>query len=167
MPGFRRWGKSKFEKNPESSFKLLAAVLVITFYLVVKEFSNPTIRTSDTTKYGAQIQHTAWNGTGRAQETRAGKVRSAMKYTYWKYRENAWGADDVLPVSGGNSSSRNGWGAFIVDSASTLALMELWDELAHSLASTSHIPRIWWIHSKPPSGTLVVCCQSWSCTTLA
>jgi hypothetical protein len=32
MPGFRRWGKSKFTRNPESSFKLLAAVLVITFY---------------------------------------------------------------------------------------------------------------------------------------
>ncbi|KAF1361259.1 mannosyl-oligosaccharide alpha-1,2-mannosidase-like protein [Lizonia empirigonia] len=133
MPGFRRWGKSKFEKNPESSFKLLTAVLVITFYLLIKEFSNPTVRTRGTPTHGAQIQHTAWNSTGKAQDMRAGKVRSAMKYTYWKYRESAWGADDILPVSGGNSSTRNGWGAFIVDSASTLALMELWDELAFSV----------------------------------
>lgn len=65
MPGFRRWGKSKFEKNPESSFKLLTAVLVITFYLLIKEFSNPTVRTRGTPTHGAQIQHTAWNGTGR------------------------------------------------------------------------------------------------------
>jgi mannosyl-oligosaccharide alpha-1,2-mannosidase len=133
MPGFRRWSKSKFERNPESSFKLLAAVLVITLYLIIKEFSNPTVRTRGSPDFGSQIQYTEWNGTGKAQDVRAEKVRSAMKYTFWKYRERAWGEDDVLPVSGGNETSRNGWGAFIVDSASTLALMGLWDELAHSV----------------------------------
>jgi mannosyl-oligosaccharide alpha-1,2-mannosidase len=132
-PGFRRWGRSKFERNPESSFKLLAAILVITLYLLIKEFQSPTIHVRRTPAFGAQIQYANWNGTGRAEETRAKSVRDAMRYTFWKYKENAWGCDDILPVSGGNSSSRNGWGAFIVDSASTLALMGLWDELAHSL----------------------------------
>lgn len=133
MPGFRRWGMSKFERNPESSFKLLAAIIVITLYLLIKEFQHPTIRTKNTFIGGAQIQYAQWNDTGKAQETRAKSVRDAMKYTFAKYRENAWGCDDILPVTGGNSSSRNGWGAFIVDSASTLALMGLWDELAHSI----------------------------------
>jgi mannosyl-oligosaccharide alpha-1,2-mannosidase len=133
MPGFRRWGKSKFERNPESSFKLLAAVLVITFYLIIKEFQNPTVHLPFSAPRGATIQCAQWNGTGKAHETRAEKVRDAMKYTFRKYRESAWGYDDILPVSGGNSSSRNGWGAFIVDSASTLALMGLWDELSHSI----------------------------------
>ncbi|KNG52142.1 glycoside hydrolase family 47 protein [Stemphylium lycopersici] len=133
MPGFRRWGKSKFERNPESSFKLLAAIIVITLYLLIKEFQNPTVRDRGVPKFGAQIQHANWNGTGKADELRAKSVRDAMKYSFWKYRENAWGCDDILPVTGGNSSSRNGWGAFIVDSASTLALMGLWDELAYSL----------------------------------
>jgi mannosyl-oligosaccharide alpha-1,2-mannosidase len=133
MPGFRRWGRSKFERNPESSFKLLAAILVITLYLLIKEFQSPTRHNRRTPAFGAQLQHANWNGTGKAEETRAKSVRDAMRYTFWKYRENAWGCDDILPVSGGNSSSRNGWGAFIVDSASTLALMGLWDELAHSL----------------------------------
>jgi mannosyl-oligosaccharide alpha-1,2-mannosidase len=133
MPSFRRWGKSKFERNPESSFKLLAAVLVITLYLIIKEFQHPTVHLPFTALVGAQIQHPQWNGTDKAHEARADKVREAMQYTFRKYRENAWGCDDVLPVSGGNSSSRNGWGAFIVDSASTLALMGLWDELAHSI----------------------------------
>lgn len=133
MPGFRRWGKSKFERNPESSFKLLAAIIVITLYLLIKEFQNPTVRDRGIPAFGAKVQHGDWNGTGKAEEARAKSVRDAMKYTFWKYRENAWGCDDILPVSGGNSSSRNGWGAFIVDSASTLALMGLWDELAHSL----------------------------------
>ncbi|EMD88229.1 glycoside hydrolase family 47 protein [Bipolaris maydis ATCC 48331] len=133
MPGFRRWGKSKFERNPESSFKLLAAIIVITLYLLFKEFQNPTFRGQGATQAGAQIQYADWNGTGKVDETRANSVRDAMKYTFWKYKERAWGHDDILPVSGRSASSRNGWGAFIVDSASTLALMGLWDELAHSL----------------------------------
>lgn len=133
MPRFGRWGKSKFERNPESSFKLLAVVLVITLYLLIKEFSHPILGNKATPASGAPIQYAAWNGTGKAQETRAEKVRSAMKYSFWKYRKHAWGHDDILPVSGRNASSRNGWGAFIVDSASTLALMGLWDELSHSV----------------------------------
>lgn len=136
MPGFRRWGKSKFEKNPESSFKLLAAVLVITFYLIVKEFSKPTVRLSTKVpEYGAKIQCTnCTDGWGKVDKEKAEKVREAMIYTFWRYREHAWGSDDILPVSGGSSSSRNGWGAFIVDSATTLVLMGLWDELALSVA---------------------------------
>jgi mannosyl-oligosaccharide alpha-1,2-mannosidase len=135
MPGFRRWGKSKFQRNPESSFKLLAAVLVITLYLLIKEFASPPPRpTKITPKWGAQIQFAGWkNGTDKADQDKAAKVREAMKFTWQKYRENAWGYDDILPVSGGKASSRNGWGAFIVDSATTLALMGLWDELALSV----------------------------------
>ncbi|KAF2188689.1 glycoside hydrolase family 47 protein [Zopfia rhizophila CBS 207.26] len=141
MPGFRRWGKSKFQKNPESSFKLLAAVLVITLYLIIKEFSHPTIRVAPKAPFfGARIQYVDWqNETDKANSEKAGRIRSAMKYTFWKYREHAWGYDDIKPVSGGNSTSRNGWGAFIVDSSSTLALMGLWDELA---LSVEHIVNI-------------------------
>ncbi|KAH7121031.1 mannosyl-oligosaccharide alpha-1,2-mannosidase-like protein [Dendryphion nanum] len=135
MTGFRRWGKSKFQKNPQSSFKLLAAVLVITLYLVIKEFSDPTVRPRLIPRsFGARIQHNDWrNGTGKADTEKAAKVRDAMKYTFWKYRQNAWGFDDIKPVSGGNESSRNGWGAFIVDSSTTLAVMGLWEELALSV----------------------------------
>ncbi|PSN69513.1 seven-hairpin glycosidase [Corynespora cassiicola Philippines] len=139
MPGFLRRGRTKFRKDPQSSFKLLAAVLVITLYLIIKEFSNPTVRTK-APSFGAQIQYAYWlNGTGEADEEKADKVRGAMRYTFWKYRENAWGYDDIKPVTGGNYSSRNGWGAFIVDSATTLALMGLWDELALSVEHIIHI----------------------------
>ncbi|KAF2637587.1 mannosyl-oligosaccharide alpha-1,2-mannosidase-like protein [Massarina eburnea CBS 473.64] len=134
MPGFRRWGKSKFQKNPESSFKLLAAVLVITLYLIIKEFSHPTVHVARPPAIGAHIQFADWkNGADRADREKAEKVRNAMKYTFEKYRENAWGKDDILPVSGGHSSTRNGWGAFIVDAATTMALMGLWDELAQAV----------------------------------
>jgi mannosyl-oligosaccharide alpha-1,2-mannosidase len=133
MPGFRRWGRAKLQNNPESSFKLLTAVLVITLYLLIKEFSTPTIRTRSPPSFGARIQHAWQNETGGAEAEKADKVREAMKHTFWKYRQNAWGHDNIQPVSGGHYSSRNGWGAFIVDSASTLALMGLWDELTLSV----------------------------------
>ncbi|KAF1913147.1 glycoside hydrolase [Ampelomyces quisqualis] len=133
MPSFRRWGQSRLERKPESSFKFLAAVLVITFYLLIKEVQHPTEHVPFTAPRGAKIQHAQWRGTGNGHETRADSVKEAMQYTFRKYRENAWGFDDIRPVSGDPATSRNGWGAFIVDSASTLALMGLWDELSHSI----------------------------------
>ncbi|KAF2201060.1 seven-hairpin glycosidase [Delitschia confertaspora ATCC 74209] len=137
MPRFRRYGIASVQKNPESSFKVIAAVIVIVLYLLIKEFSSPKIRTKTVPTYGAHIQFAEWqNGTEKGDPTKAEKVRNAMKYTFWKYRENAWGYDDIKPVSGGNATTRNGWGAFIVDSSTTLALMGLWEELA---ASVQHI----------------------------
>jgi mannosyl-oligosaccharide alpha-1,2-mannosidase len=135
MPRFRRYSLARFQKNPESSFKLLAAVLVITVYLLIKQFSGPPqAKTRITPAHGAHIQFDAWrNGSGKADMDKADQVREAMKWTFWKYREQAWGYDDVLPVSGENGTSRNGWGAFIVDSSTTLALMGLWEELALSV----------------------------------
>lgn len=126
---------SRIERSPESFFKILAALLVILYYLIAKEFSEPTVGfTGWAPKYGATIQCTECTGDwGRADQEKADQVREAMKYTFWKYRENAWGSDDILPVSGQASSSRNGWGAFIVNSTTTLVLMGLWDELALSV----------------------------------
>src|SRR5262245_20690726 len=109
MPALGRWTKSKFQKKPESSFKLLAAVLVVTLYLLIKEFSNPTVRAYAVPAHGARVQHAEWtNGSDRADKDKAHKVREAMKYTFWKYRENAWGHDDIKPVTGAPASSRNG-----------------------------------------------------------
>jgi mannosyl-oligosaccharide alpha-1,2-mannosidase len=144
MPSLRRWGK-KFENNPESSFKLLAAVLVIALYLLFKEFSHPTTVHLGTPAYGAHIQSASWqNGTARADKEKAARARDAMKYTFQNYRENAWGQDGILPLSG-NVSSTNGWGAFVVDSATTLVLMGLWDELE---LAVQHIVAIDFTQSK-------------------
>lgn len=59
-----------------------------------------------------------------------------MKDTFWKYRAAAWGADEVLPISGGNSSSRNNWAATIVDGLTTLAVMGLQEEFNLALSYT-------------------------------
>lgn len=59
-----------------------------------------------------------------------------MRDTFWKYREVAWGADEVRPISGGNNTSRNGWAATIVDGLTTLAVMGLEEEFNLALAYT-------------------------------
>ncbi|KAK7523716.1 glycoside hydrolase [Phyllosticta citriasiana] len=133
-----------FRRTPTPAFQLLSAVIIITFYLIYVAIHGPSDPDADVAGAGArgpEIQHRPWNGaSGRAQEERAAQVREAMKYTFGKYKEHAWGFDDILPVSGGHRNSRNGWGAFIVDSASTLALMGMWDELNLCLERIVNVP---------------------------
>ncbi|KAF2403436.1 seven-hairpin glycosidase [Trichodelitschia bisporula] len=111
--------------------KFLCAAIIIAFYLLYTAFHRPapSPRKLPLPKRPS-IQLESWkNGTGRADEDRREEVRRAMQHTFWGYRKRAWGHDDLKPVSGGFQDTRNGWGAFIVDSSTTLALMGLWDEL--------------------------------------
>lgn len=68
------------------------------------------------------------SGVAAENRERADAVKGTMKDTFWKYREAAWGMDEVRPVSGGNSTSRNGWAATLVDSLTTTLMMGLEEE---------------------------------------
>ncbi|KAF2763224.1 seven-hairpin glycosidase [Pseudovirgaria hyperparasitica] len=123
-PGFRR--SSSWKRNPTHIFKFIAAAFVLFFYFIFTVFGE----SPHAPRNGARIQWDGFiNGTGVVDEPRAARVVEAMKHTFWTYKEHAWGADMILPVSGHKSNKRGGWGATIVDSASTLAIMELWEEL--------------------------------------
>ncbi|KAJ9635986.1 Mannosyl-oligosaccharide alpha-1,2-mannosidase 1B [Coniosporium tulheliwenetii] len=131
MPHFRR------PRNPNTTFKLVAAVFVLTFYLLWS-FFHPASSGSAPTKSKSlrpQIQREEWRHVTHslADASKAERVRDVMRFTYKNYKERAWGADDILPVSGAASHSGNGWAGFIVDSAPTLVLVGLWDELAESV----------------------------------
>ncbi|TID23748.1 glycoside hydrolase family protein [Venturia nashicola] len=127
MPSFRR--------NPTTSYKLFCVVFIITFYLIYAAFHKPATTTRKYPKpQRTRIQLDRWqNGTGKADEVRKERVRKAMQHTFWGYKKHAWGHDDIRPVSGGSFDSRNGWGAFIVDTSTTLAMMGMWDELTLSV----------------------------------
>jgi mannosyl-oligosaccharide alpha-1,2-mannosidase len=60
-----------------------------------------------------------------ADPGKAARVKETMKDTFWKYREAAWGMDEVRPISGGNSTSRNGWAATLMDTLTTTLVMGL------------------------------------------
>lgn len=66
-------------------------------------------------------------------------VRRAFLHAWRGYKNKAWGHDEVKPVSGKGSNGFNGWGATIVDSLSTLLLMNMTEE--YSLART-HVRQI-------------------------
>lgn len=70
---------------------------------------------------------------GKADINKRAQIKAAMQHTYRGYRQKAWGKDDIKPVSGGYNNTRNGWGAFIVDSSTTLVMMGMWDELKEEL----------------------------------
>ncbi|KAF9630591.1 Glycoside hydrolase family 47 [Lasiodiplodia theobromae] len=140
MPSLKRC-----QRNPTPAFKLLSAVIIISFYgIYLLIHGIPFASTHEIESIeprGPQVQHQPWTGaSGRADEEKAARVVDAMKYTFAKYKKYAWGYDDILPVTGGKENSRNGWGAFIVDSAGTLALMGLWDELKMSVDRIVQIP---------------------------
>lgn len=66
-------------------------------------------------------------------------VKRAFLHAWRGYKNKAWGHDEVKPINGKGSNGFNGWGATIVDSLSTLLLLNLTDE--YSLART-HVRQI-------------------------
>lgn len=52
-------------------------------------------------------------------------VKAVFREAYGDYKTYAFGHDDLAPVSMGPIDDRNGWGATIVDSLSTMLVMGL------------------------------------------
>ncbi|ORY59231.1 mannosyl-oligosaccharide alpha-1,2-mannosidase-like protein [Pseudomassariella vexata] len=113
-----------------SRFKILTAVVVVALYFLFFRSPTPPPRVAQRPR----IQLTTWrDGKGLADNAKASAVLGAMAHTFKGYHEMAWGSDGVRPISGRKRDDRNGWGCFIVDSATTLALMGMWDELELSI----------------------------------
>ncbi|KAF2228767.1 glycoside hydrolase family 47 protein [Viridothelium virens] len=126
MPSFRR--------HPVTAFKLFSAAFIICFYLIYASFRDyfsppPKIDRIEI----ASLQYEGWRGGGKADLGKAGIIRDAMRKAFASYQDRAWGKDEIRPISGGNVNNHNGWGAFLVESTSTLALMGLWDELREAV----------------------------------
>ncbi|KZF25448.1 glycoside hydrolase family 47 protein [Xylona heveae TC161] len=119
-----------------ASYRLIGLAFgsVILLYLL---FRHVDINRGDLHFYGLgnngprKVQYAAFEDSGVdfADVKRAEEVLGVMKETFWKYRSKAWGHDDIKPISGKPRETRNGWGAFIVDSSTTVAVMGLSAEL--------------------------------------
>lgn len=64
----------------------------------------------------------------------ADRVKVLFQNAYGAYKQHAWGHDDLRPVSGSYNDGRNGWGATIIDSMSTMHVMGL-DDLFNEAVS--------------------------------
>ncbi|KAI6845566.1 seven-hairpin glycosidase [Hortaea werneckii] len=89
----------------------------------------------------ASIPSVQYTGTehdfGHADEDRLAAVKAAAQHAWQGYREVAFGADEVKPISGGINNPFNGWGATLVDSLDTLWIMGLtsaFDEAVEAVA---------------------------------
>src|SRR5215469_7028667 len=126
-----------YSRNAIAISKLACAVFVVLFYLVYSRFDAP-VTWSQQQKQDflpkPPLQLEEWiNMTGKADSDKLKAVTRVMRDTWEAYNKIAWGHDEIKPVTGGTRRSRNGWGAFIVDSSTTLVVMKLWNELQHSV----------------------------------
>ncbi|KAK4529168.1 hypothetical protein CCYA_CCYA01G0025 [Cyanidiococcus yangmingshanensis] len=74
-------------------------------------------------------------------ERRREAVRQAMQHAWQAYRRDAWGHDELRPLSHSFEDSMNGVGLTMIDSLDTLYLMGLMDEFREArdwLASSQH-----------------------------
>ncbi|KAK6509869.1 hypothetical protein TWF481_004597 [Arthrobotrys musiformis] len=111
----------------------VAFVLACAFYLFHKVvFSNSgSIGFDFVIPNDSRIQYPfKEKGIDARDAKKAEAVKEVMKRTWKFYKEKAWGFDEIKPVSGKHGNSRNGWGATIIDSMTTAAIMGLTDTFA-------------------------------------
>lgn len=127
----------RYRRNVVTISKLLCAAFCIIFYTIYVRFDAPIpwSRRKSQLLPKPQLQFDDhWkNGTGQADGDKLKQIARAMRETYQGYLDEAFGHDEIMPVTGGTRRTRNGWGVFIVDSATTLVVMRMWNELQRSV----------------------------------
>ncbi|RMY37474.1 hypothetical protein D0866_03250 [Hortaea werneckii] len=86
-----------------------------------------------------RIQHKFGFWSGRAQLERRDKVKAAFLRCWEAYREHAWMADELMPISGQSKAHFGGWAATLVDSLDTLWIMDLKDEFYEAVSAIMDI----------------------------
>ncbi|KAJ9622474.1 hypothetical protein H2203_006698 [Taxawa tesnikishii (nom. ined.)] len=74
-----------------------------------------------------------------ARKTRQTAVKDAFERCWKAYKEHAWMADELAPVSGGKKDVFGGWAATLVDSLDTLWIMGLKTEFADAVSAAVSI----------------------------
>lgn len=65
---------------------------------------------------------------GSVTEERRKAVRDVFLRGWTSYKQQAWGWDELQPVTGGGKNTFGGWAATLVDALDTMWIMELYDE---------------------------------------
>ncbi|TGZ80147.1 seven-hairpin glycosidase [Ascodesmis nigricans] len=75
----------------------------------------------------------------RQRLERRKSVRDACIQDWLIYRDEAWGHDELIPVSGGHKDPFGGWGATLVDALDTLWIMGFKDEFEQAVKKVAEI----------------------------
>ncbi|KUI69062.1 Endoplasmic reticulum mannosyl-oligosaccharide 1,2-alpha-mannosidase [Cytospora mali] len=71
----------------------------------------------------------------RIREEHRDAIKQVFQKCWRSYKEKAWLADELTPVSGYSRNPFGGWGATLVDSLDTLWIMGMKDEFAEAVAA--------------------------------
>ena len=112
-------------------------------HVPVEQYSsnkNPQPRYSDYAfgTYSPDITEKVKQESDRLARTRRVHVKNAMKHAFEGYRTEAWGFDELLPLSGGSKDNWGGMAVTMIDSLSTLWLMGLKDEFYEARDYVQH-----------------------------
>ena len=89
-----------------------------------------------------RIQHEAQQESAEhkaERESRLAAVKEAMNHTWTGYRNKAWMADEVRPISGDARNPFCGWAATLVDSLDTLWIMGFEEQFEEAAKAVSQI----------------------------
>lgn len=107
-------------------------------YPVTSVVSLPTGRPSPMPR----IQH-KFTTESMAEETerlrRLDAVKEAFQHSWKGYKDRAWMADEVAPLSGASYNFFGGWAASLVDALDTLWIMDMKDEFDEAVAAIESI----------------------------
>ncbi|KAL2408230.1 putative mannosyl-oligosaccharide alpha-1,2-mannosidase 1B [Exophiala dermatitidis] len=120
MAWFHARGPRK--KNVKTLVILFVFVVLLTFF---------TSRTSKPTR----IQH-KFRRKSLVQTARQDAVKREFLHAWTAYKDHAWMADGLMPLSGSRKQQFCGWSATLVDSLDTLYLMELDAEFEEAVNAT-------------------------------
>ncbi|RMD43364.1 hypothetical protein DV735_g1756, partial [Chaetothyriales sp. CBS 134920] len=75
----------------------------------------------------------------KKQDERKEAIKKAFVHSYNGYKKNAWGYDEVTPVTGSYRTAFGGWGATLVDALDTLWIMGLKAEFEEAVKKVLEI----------------------------
>lgn len=81
----------------------------------------------------------AGKNAGKADKERLALIRAAAAHAWDGYRRQAWGMDELRPISGGVHNPFNKWGATLVDSLDTLWIMDMKAEFEEAVERVAEI----------------------------
>ena len=88
------------------------------------------------------IQHQFATPSAQAEvlrKQRQDSVKQVFQRCWNSYRQRAWLADELAPISGGSKNTFGGWGATLVDSLDTLWIMDMKDDFEAAVVAATTI----------------------------
>ncbi|ORY94054.1 glycoside hydrolase [Syncephalastrum racemosum] len=97
------------------------------------------LRQENTSYYPSRVQPPLPGAHELSLAQKREHVREAFDFAWQGYKSFAWGKDENRPVTNQPATSRNGWGASLVDGLDTLYLLGFHDEFEEAKKTIAHI----------------------------